>query len=97
MAIFHFKCSWCGVRSRLLLEGYKNNDAFFCLNPTCFSPHVRPGEMGQLLIRTPEPPSASVKERLDNGLQARVVERIADAERIFRERSKTSEELKEKY
>jgi hypothetical protein len=38
--------------------------------------------------RTPRPPTAFVKERLDNGIMPRAVERPADAERLYHERAR---------
>jgi hypothetical protein len=37
-------------------------------------------------------PGTSVKEVLDNGLMSRPLERPADAERLFRERSRVKED-----
>lgn len=84
MPIFHFQCPGCGFRLRKIL-GYIDENQVIC--PGC----------GQGANRVPSAPSTTVKEVLDNGLMIRPVERIADAERIFRERSKTSEQVKELY
>lgn len=45
--------------------------------PTCSKP----------LKRTPKPASTSIMETLDNGLMPRKVERLANAEEIFHDRS----------
>lgn len=49
---------------------------------------------GGAVKRTPRPPSPFVKERLDNGLMPKVVERPADAQRLYKERSKNDPRLK---
>lgn len=85
MPIYHFTCEGCLKALRRILEPEQAKVALAC--PTC----------GSALVRVPQGPSTLVMERLDNGLMIRPVVRLADAERIFRERSKDSENLKEKY
>jgi len=38
--------------------------------------------------RTPRPPSTIVKEMLDNGAMTKRVERLKDAEELYRQRAK---------
>ena len=43
---------------------------------------------GALLVRVSQGATSTVREVLDNGLMARPVDRLSDAERLYRERSK---------
>lgn len=46
------------------------------------------GKCGGEMARAPRGPNTQVVERLDNGAMPRAVERLSDAERLFKERSR---------
>jgi hypothetical protein len=48
-----------------------------------------------ILVRTPKPPTSQVTEVLDNGAMPKRLERLADAERLYRERAE-ADSLKSK-
>ena len=72
MPLFFFECA-CGKQSKRLLK--KAEDVQDC-------------ECGAKPTRTPQPMTSRVVEVLDNGIMSRRLERPADAERLFRERTK---------
>jgi putative FmdB family regulatory protein len=74
MPLFHFACTICHERTRRILET-KDIDTQECKG------------CGAALERTPEPPSVQVMESLDNGFMPRRVERLRDAERLYRDRA----------
>ncbi len=73
MPTFTFRCDDCGATRRFLADEPPDHVECVCENEST-------------MRRVPRGPSATVKERLDNGLQRRVVERFADAERLYEER-----------
>jgi len=74
MAAFYFWCDTCDVQVRK----YLNKTPVDEVCPTCNSP----------LRRTVQAASTRVVEMLDNGVMRRSVERLSDAERLFKDRSK---------
>jgi hypothetical protein len=74
MPLYHFECIQCGqvVRKILKAQDLAQTEVLCCDTPC---------------RRTPRPPSTQVKEVLDNGLMTKKVERLSDAERLFRERA----------
>jgi len=82
MPIFHYFCQNCDKASKKLLE--KEPESLQC--PVC----------GSDLVRDMKGPSARVVERLDNGVMPKALERLADAERLFKDRAeKHRESMKE--
>jgi putative FmdB family regulatory protein len=78
--MYNFKCPQCRSQVRILRKVEKAADPVEC-------PHCKVG-----MERAPMPPTSMVKEVLDNGLMSRKVERLANAEEIGRDRSKTKED-----
>lgn len=76
MPLYHYTCPSCRAALRRILNREAAKRDQRC--PTCSA----------VLVRAPSAPSTSVVERLDNGHMPRAVERPAEAERLFRERSK---------
>lgn len=78
MPLFYFKCSKpdCGTERSIIGPPAAAKKVVVC--KLC----------GSNMTRAPRPPSSKAVEVLDNGLMSRKVERIADADRIFKERSK---------
>lgn len=76
MPLYHYKCPSCGARTRKILE------------PTAAG-FQDCGVCGVKLEREPTAATAQVVETLDNGIMPRRIERLADAERMYKERSKT--------
>jgi hypothetical protein len=77
MPLYTFACSECGATKRKLLE----NEAaakVACIICQC----------GMFMERFATPPTARVTEVLDNGSMVRKVERLQDAESIYKERSR---------
>lgn len=74
MALYHFICQGCGEATRRILEPSEVNGL------TCKG-------CGAALKRDPQPPSTQVLERLDNGAMARRVERLSNAEQLYRDRA----------
>lgn len=82
MPVFHYFCFQCQKETKKLLA--KEVDSLEC--PFC----------GAELERDMKGPSARVVEKLDNGVMRRSVERLADAERLYKDRAaKHRESLKE--
>lgn len=81
MPSFNFECPKCLGRQTLLLRAEPKAP------PRCFT-------CGGVTARDRGAPGRRVLEVLDSGSMSRVVERPADAERIFRERSRTLPERK---
>lgn len=54
----------------------------------CPSEHHGIAREPHQMERAPSGPSAQVKERLDNGVMKRAVERYKDAERLYKDRAK---------
>ncbi len=77
MPLFHFSCPNCGAhRRRILTPEAAKSEVPEC--PECFA----------AMERDAKPPSTRVVETLDNGLMPRRLERLADAERIYRDHAK---------
>lgn len=88
MPLYNFKCSGsCRTTRRKILEPDKLNTI---IGKTCWKP-----DCGGVWERDPTGPTNQVYERLDNGLMPRAVERLADAERLFKERAKNDPSKKE--
>lgn len=75
MPLFYFFCEPCQKRFFKLLKGDQAKGGYEC--PTC----------SKIAARAPQAPSSQVLEVVDNGLMPRKIERYADAQRIFKERS----------
>ncbi len=76
MPVFNYHCEQCVADVRRILTPTAARDPQFC--DSC----------GSELDRNSQGPSTQVMERLDNGCMPKRVERLADAERLYRERSK---------
>lgn len=74
MPLYHFRCP-DGHLTRKILEPEQAKVDRTC--PQCQKP----------LRRDVKPPTAQAVERLDNGWMTKVIERPADAERLFKERA----------
>lgn len=77
MPLYNFVCMACGAANRHLMKAADLANAV-CLCDKC----------GGQMKRSPQPPSAIKKEVLDNGVMTKRVERLADAERLVKERSR---------
>lgn len=73
MPLYNFVCPDCGKKSRAILKPEQAKDERLC-------------ECGQTLKRDVQGPTTKVVERLDNGLMPRAVERLAETDRLIRER-----------
>jgi hypothetical protein len=72
---YFFACEACNKPYQRICAPVEAKQEQAC--PACSKP----------LKRTPKPANTMVLETLDNGLMARKLERLADAERIFAERA----------
>lgn len=77
MPLYHFKCTKCETEVKRILEPKQQNEV------TC-------KECGSKLERLASGPSTQVMEKLDNGAMGKSIERLADAQRLFAERSRNS-------
>lgn len=77
MPLYYFLCTGCGNQSRRILSATAASSTLECKE--CHAP----------LQRTPKPPTTRVVETLDNHVMGRKLEREADAERLYRDRSKS--------
>jgi len=84
VGIYHCVCEKCGDKKRAFADKWEDFERS--------ASNVCKG-CGNKYTRDAVGPSASKLETLDNGLMARAVERHADAERLFRERAKSSDPL----
>jgi putative FmdB family regulatory protein len=75
MPLYRYRCSVCEL-DVTRIHGAKERPELAC------------AECGGTLVRNPRGPSTQVVEKLDNGAMGRAVERLADAERLYHERSK---------
>lgn len=79
MPLYYFRCSKCFKRTAKILKV----DAYAALRPAdgiyCSCNYWAPREMTGA--------TSKAMEVLDNGLMARPIERLADAERIYSERA----------
>lgn len=79
MPLYYFECGSCRLQvKRLLSPDEAESQKCKC---------------GSLLNRTPKGPSTSVKERLDNGLMPKAIERYSEAERLYAERAAADPKL----
>ncbi len=76
MPLYYFKCIHCNSRVNVFCKTEKLKEERHCV------------KCNTVLKRAPNAPSTNVKETLDNGIMARRVERIADAEEVNRERAR---------
>lgn len=77
MPIFNYQCLHCEESSRKLLTPEQASAVQLCK------------KCGAALERNVSPPTARVTETLDNGIMPRRLERLADAEQIYRDHAKT--------
>jgi putative FmdB family regulatory protein len=77
MPRYLFACAACKHKLGKRLEAGQQTNPQSC--PRC----------GAVMERAPSPPSTQVLETLDNGIMARRVERLANAEELLRERAKS--------
>lgn len=75
MPKFCFHCDTCDKQVVRIIDASK-------------VPGITCRDCGNPLRRTPQAPSSTVTERLDNGFMTKAVERPADAERLYRERAR---------
>lgn len=75
MGLYYFRCTGCGAEVRLLLE------------PEAAAKQGRHKDCGHALERTPRGPSTSVKETVDNGWQAKKIERPANVVDLVADRN----------
>lgn len=80
MAAYFFKCKEHGEFGKILPREVKTQPC-----PTC----------GTKSKRRPRPTTVSSQETLDNGLQARRVERIQGATELYRERARADKTKRE--
>jgi hypothetical protein len=80
MALLNFRCE-CGETSRV----FSNSCDPGFTTPVC--------KCGSVMERDVKGPSTHVKERLDNGIMVKALERYSDAERIFKERHDNADPL----
>jgi predicted RNA-binding Zn-ribbon protein involved in translation (DUF1610 family) len=81
MALFRITCDSCGLKAARL--GDTEADALKKSCPSC----------GSQVKREATGLSATLKECLDNGVMPRALERLADAERLYRDRAQASDPL----
>jgi hypothetical protein len=87
MPLYYFQCSGCQKSLKRLMtpEQYK------ALEPADSVPCK---ECGSQAHRTPSAATSQVNEVIDNGFMTRRLERIADAQRIYAERSMANRRAK---
>jgi len=76
MGLYHFQCPVCEKTKRKLFKS-EPGDLILC-------------ECGHVMLRIMQPPTTRVVEILDNGLMPRKIERLSEAERFSKERSKNN-------
>lgn len=81
MPIFNFVCSSCKQPTKRLLDKVSE-----VADKECRKALPNGGVCLGKLVHTPTGASSQVVERLDNGAMAKVLERYADAEVVFKER-----------
>lgn len=82
MPLYYYRCCKCGQSQRKIQapeEAVKLQE--------CSRDIPGKGPCGYVLQREPRPPSTQVMETLDNGVMTKRLERLADAERLFKERN----------
>lgn len=78
MAMYCYKCSTCGATARFLADPATKQGLVPCL-----------ASCGGAMERDQRGPSSRVTEVIDTGGMPRSLERLADAERIYKERAKS--------
>lgn len=76
MPLYNFVCTGCSERERKLLKPGEQIRAWEC------------SKCGASLRREPKPPTTQMLESLDNGAMVRRVERLQNAEELYRDRAK---------
>jgi DNA-directed RNA polymerase subunit RPC12/RpoP len=86
MPFYFFTCTKCGAEFGIIRSPKEISDIKTLPCKDC------DGES----VRTPTGPTgATVKETIDTGLMPKSLERLADAERLFKERNRIAEKKKE--
>jgi ribosomal protein S27E len=75
MALFNFVCPKCGTKKRRICSPEEAKQPISCK------------QCSTTLERDPTGPTQQVKERIDNTLMPRAVERLSEAERLYKERA----------
>jgi hypothetical protein len=75
MPLYYFQCEACQKERRRLMQPADADKGFNC-------------ECGGQMKRNAQPATANIVETIDNGWMPRKVTRIANAEEVFKERSK---------
>ena len=78
MPLYNLYCSKCDVTNRRLMT---NKEMVAAICPECETP----------LVRVAQPPSTQTFESLDNGAMTKRVERLVNAEELYKNRDKKSE------
>ncbi len=76
MPLYYFECKKCNRQLRKILPGRVGKGLPHC--PEC----------GVNMERLHKPPTTQVLETLDNSLMPKKVERLANAEQLYKDRSK---------
>ena len=76
MPLYRYICPKCGEQKSRVCSATESIKAPGC--PKCGTP----------MKRNPKPPTTNVVERLDNGFMTKALERPADAQRLYAERSR---------
>lgn len=84
MAIYYFKCSNCDRIKKRLFSPEEAKQEQHC-------PHD-----GALMQRIPQGGFTTIKEVIDNGLQARKAEQFANTNEMIKEREDDNRELRKK-
>ena len=75
MPQFFYNCTTCKIDKRRVCMPEEAIILPVC--PTCYGP----------MARAPRGPSSNVVEHLDNGFMSKAIDRPAEAERLYKERS----------
>ena len=73
MALFDFECPSCFITIKRLANK---------------EPKIECTKCNIFMVRNNNPPNTQVKEVLDNGLQPKRIERLKDAEELYKNRKK---------
>lgn len=82
MPQFYYKCPKCGASKRRIFSLEESKEPQAC-------------ECGEAMVRNPKPPSSSSKEKLDNGIMSKAVERYTDAEELYQGLNDADKKLRE--
>ncbi len=86
MPVFNLKCSACWTpRKAIRPPGWNFSEDKWLRCDNC-------GASGTM-VRDPVPPTTLVKEVLDNGARVKALERLADAERLHKDRVEVEDAL----